>query len=1148
MNAEPTSSNSGSRTRELFLACLEQPAGEPRQQFLKSASVGDSVLFRSVDELLAFHVDDGFMECPAVQVSRPDAVMAAGPQLGSWIGRYRLEREIGSGGCGMVFAAQQNFPVRRRVALKIIKPGMDSRAVIARFEVERQALALMEHPHIARVLDAGTTPTGQPFFAMEFVEGVSITRFADEDRLSVDERLRLFLRVAAAMEHAHERHIIHRDLKPSNILVTRQDGEPWPRIIDFGVAKAVGLQLDGLNTFTVPGLMLGTPAYMSPEQADLRPGEVDRRSDVYSLGALLHELLVGVPPFDPQQLAAGGIDAMRRTIREQDPPPPSVALARQAAPVREAAAACRGTTPGRLARDLGRDADWIVLRALEKDPERRYPSAAEFAADVRRLLEHEPVRARPPGRIYRFRKLLRRRPLLFATVAAFLLPLLLGAPLLRWQLRETADARQREVFASREEQLQRGRLERAREDEARLRQQAERLSQLSWRPAYAADLNLAQQALAANNLGRAVALLDLHRPGPAQPDLRGWEWRYLWQQTRSEAEFTLGRLTNEVRNLSLSADGRWLASVDGSDAVSVWEVASRRRTLLPDASRVAMVRFSPVSSVMAYFVRREGRAAQGEVLVWDAELGRPLTRLRLAGTPAGLAFSGDGQQLLTATTEGELERWNLASGRRAGRTVVPPIRGWEPTFAASPDLSRVAYVGADERLVWLDARTGEVLWKSAETVRGLRMLVLSPDGAMLVAATGVSGGGVVRRWATNDGRELPALSGHSAWVADVAFLPDGSRLVSAGADQTLRVWDAADGRLLRTLRGHRIEVWCLAISADGQRVFSGGKDGELNAWDLRRPAPASGVLALPGKVRYWGFSADDGALVAVDDQGRVRRWDHARNPARTELFQVGPTRLGGTLSADGRWFAAGVRNGGLVVWNLRTGQRLVEIGSGTDFRVPVALLPATTNLITLQPKEHTYTRWSLPEGKAMETWPANPGFRGFNFAAAREPTSDSPGWFASVSSAGQADLRSLSAGRMSPVELGLRQITGVALDPAGHLLAVSSAAGRAALWQLDPPRRVAEFGGFLLGTHSVAFSPDGERLAVGSHGREGVKIFDPVNQMELLTLDSEVNRPMSTVRFSPDGRWLGASSPDGTLRLWSAPTFGEIAEEEVPGR
>jgi WD40 repeat protein len=322
--------------------------------------------------------------------------------------------------------------------------------------------------------------------------------------------------------------------------------------------------------------------------------------------------------------------------------------------------------------------------------------------------------------------------------------------------------------------------------------------------------------------------------------------------------------------------------------------------------------------------------------------------------------------------------------------------------------------------------------------------LVSAPGAEYKAGDAISGGGVVRRWATNDGRELPALSGHSAWVADVAFLPDGSRLVSVGADQTLRVWDAADGRLLRTLRGHRIEVWCLAISADGQRVFSGGKDGELNAWDLRRPAPASGVLALPGKVRYWGFSADDGALVAVDDQGRVRRWDHARNPARTELFQVGPTRLGGTLSADGRWFAAGVRNGGLVVWNLRTGQRLVEIGSGTDFRVPVALLPATTNLITLQPKEHTYTRWSLPEGKAMETWPANPGFRGFNFAAAREPTSDSPGWFASVSSDGQADLRSLSAGKMSPVELGLRQITGVALDPAGHLLAVSSAAGRAA--------------------------------------------------------------------------------------------------------
>ena len=1148
MNAEPSSSNSGSRTRELFLACLEQPEGQPRQRFLGLASAGDSVLFRAVDELLAYHVDDGFMECPAVQVSRPDAVVPAGPQLGSWIGRYRLEREIGSGGCGMVFAAQQNFPVRRRVAVKIIKPGMDSRAVIARFEVERRALALMEHPHIARVLDAGTTPMGQPFFAMEFVEGVSITRFCDEQRLSLEERLRLFLRVAAAMEHAHERHIIHRDLKPSNILVTRQDGEPWPRIIDFGVAKAVGPQLDGLNTFTVPGLMLGTPAYMSPEQADLRLGAVDRRSDVYSLGALLYELLVGVPPFDPQQLAAGGIDAMRRTIREQDPVPPSAALACQPAAVREAATACRGTTPRRLGRDLGRDADWIVLRALEKDPDRRYASAAEFAADVRRLLDHEPVRARPPGRLYRFRKLLSRRPLAFSTGSAFLVPLLLGAGLLWWQFRETADARQRAVFSSREEQLRRVRLGRAREDEAHVRQEAERLGRESRRPAYAADLNLAQQALAANNLGRAVALLDAHRPEPTHPDLRGWEWRYLWQQTRSEAEFTLGRLTNDVRSLSLSADGCWLASIDGADAVSVWDVAQRRRTALPGAGLQAVVRFSPVAAVLAYPLRREGRGAVGEVLLWDAGLGRQLARLSLAGAAAGLAFSVDGHQLLTATADGELERWNVEAGRKLGRTVAPGIRAREPSFVANADLSRVAYIGADERLLWLDARTGEVLWHSAGPVRGLGRLTLSPDGVTLVAATGVSGEGVLRRWLTADGQELPALSGHSAWVADVAFLPDGSRLVSAGADQTLRVWDAADGRLLRTLRGHRIEVWCLAISADGQRVFSGGKDGELNAWDLRRPAPASGVVALPEKVRNWGFSADDGALVAVDEQGRVLRWDHARNPARTELFQVGPTRFGGTLSAAGRWFAAGVRNGGLAVWNLRTGERLVEFGSGSDFRVPVALLPATTNLITLQPKENTYTRWSLPEGKALETWPANPEFRGFNFAAAREPTSDSPGWFASISSDGQADLRSLTTGGRAHLELGLRQITGAAVDPAGHLLAVSSAAGRAALWQLDPPRRVAEFGGFLLGTHSVAFSPDGERLAVGSHGREGVKLFDPVNQMELLTLDSEVNRPMSTVRFSPDGRWLGASSPDGTLRLWSAPTLDEIVAAELPGR
>ncbi len=1151
MKTEAPDPRPASRLREAFLSCAEAATPEERDRLLAEIGLHDPELRPAVEALLRHHRADEFLERPAVAVVRPVPMSMAGPVPGSILGPYRLDRELGAGGCGLVFSAEQEQPVRRRVAIKLIKPGMDSRAVIARFELERRTLARMEHPHIARVLDAGTTPTGQPFFVMELVPGVPITRFCDEERLGIAARLQLFLRVAAAVEHAHERGVIHRDLKPSNILVAWQDGEAWPRVIDFGVAKALAAELSNQTTFTVPGFFLGTPAYMSPEQADLQRGAVDRRTDVYGLGALLHELLVGSPPFGHGELTVRGLEAMRKTICTEDARPPSASLKTLSATARDEVAARRDTTPGRLAWELGQEADWVVLRALEKEPDRRYPTVAALAADVRRMLHHEPVEARPPGRIYRLRKLVRRRPLVFASGAAFVVPMLVGLALFLWQSREKDEALELVSIAQRQEHLQKERLARARDDEARLREQTESLELQARRRAYASAISLAQQALAANNLGRAVELLDSQRPSLGQPDLRGWEWRHLWLSCRSEAVARVGQLTNEVHGVAVSPDHQWIAAADPESEVRVWSADHGRPPVhLPRAVRSSPLLFSSAEPRLVYALDNRGRGAAGELLVWDLRERREKDRLRLAGRFSGLVMSRDGLRLLTLTPEGELERWNLATLRREGRTEVGATRRGpgpgSPLLAGDAELERIVYFGEGHRLEMRDARTGQLLWRHEQRTGELWRLSLSPDGALLLGAGGPREGGQIRRWDARDGRELPPLAGHAAWVADVKFLGDGDRFVSVGADQTLRLWSVPGGELLRTWRGHRSEVWSVGVSADGQRIVSGGKNGEVLLWDPRLPARESVPLPLPGILRTWGFAPDQGALVRLDDLGRVWRGPVGSTNA-TLLFETGPIRLGGVLSGDARLLAAGTPHGSLAVWQVSDGRKLADVGSATEFRVPVAILSGTTNLVTFQPRERTYTRWDLSTGVPMESWAANSSARGFEAQAALE-LPDARIRFATVGSEGQVNLRWLGGGRDEGFSIALRQAGNLAFSADGKRLAAASGSGRAVVWELDPPRRLGEFGGFLLGTHGAGFSPAGDRLAVASLGREGVKLFDLNSQVELLTLAVEDNRMVNRVRFSPDGQWLAASTPEGQLQLWRAPSWEEIAAAEQSSR
>jgi serine/threonine protein kinase len=382
----------------------------------------------------------------------PNAEPKYAEDCGTRIGRYKLLQRLGEGGCGVVYMAEQEEPVRRRVALKVIRLGMDTENVIARFESERQALALMDHPNIARVLDAGATSTGRPYFIMELVRGTRITDYCDQNQLDTNHRLDLFIQICRAIQHAHQKGVIHRDIKPSNILVTLHDGVPVPKVIDFGIAKATEGRLTDKTVFTAYEQFIGTPAYMSPEQAELSGLDIDTRSDIYSLGVLLYELLTGKTPFDSKELIQSGVEQIRRTLRETEPKIPSAMLTTLRGEELTKTAVKRQTKPLKLATLLRGDLDWIVMKALEKDRVRRYETANGLAMDVQRYLDGEPIVARPPSQIYRFQKLVRRNKIVFGATAVVVVALAVGLGssllLLREQgrLRETAElSEQREA-------------------------------------------------------------------------------------------------------------------------------------------------------------------------------------------------------------------------------------------------------------------------------------------------------------------------------------------------------------------------------------------------------------------------------------------------------------------------------------------------------------------------------------------------------------------------------------------------------------------------------------------------------------------------------------------------------------------------------
>ena len=842
--------HSPDREVAIFNAILQLPASQ-RATYLAQACAGDGTLHLKIEALLKTHEEVGsFLEDPTKQALplpprfHPDEnVRAEFPQIrrpGERIGRYKLLQQIGEGGCGVVYMAEQEQPVRRMVALKVIKLGMDTKHVIARFEAERQALALMDHPNIAKVLDAGATDTGRPYFVMELVRGIKITDYCDQNHLPTQTRLKLFCQVCHAIQHAHQKGIIHRDIKPSNILIADHDGVAVPKVIDFGIAKATTDQrLTDKTYFTALEQFMGTPAYMSPEQAKLSGLDIDTRTDIYSLGVLLYELLTGKTPFDAQELQAAGLEEMRRTIREQEPKRPSTALSTMLASDLTTVASHRQSDAPKLIHLIRGDLDWIVMKTLEKDRKRRYETAYGLAMDVQRHLADEPVQARPPGRIYLLRKMIRRHKGAFAAGLGITTALVAGLVVSTYLTFKESVAQHRAVVAE----------ERARSGELAAVTAEQQTKAELWR-SYLAQARAARFSGQPGRRFDSLAVLARAAAIRFAPELRD----------EAIASLALPDL-KFLRRIEVGSgvfDGaleRYATPLTNTGEVSIRATSDDHELFRLPAPK------GPLQNVFIGKFSHNGKFLpvwNGPqcLSVWNLE--NHEIALELLCPQQGVDFQPDDERIAVADPA-SIRLYRLATGKLEASFPSPFTNSYLRFDPSGQRLAITSY--EDGRLFIVDAVSGTTLLVSTNEDK-LGEVAWNPHSQVL--STVGRSTGFIYMIDANNGRRLFALKGHQSTPGNVEFSHDGTLLISSGWDGT-HLWHTRTGEhLVANEIAGGLESFSSGDDLFGQSAYRGGltllsvaSGREAGRWNDSAEDRNDKVLAFSPDGRWLAFGAGD---------------------------------------------------------------------------------------------------------------------------------------------------------------------------------------------------------------------------------------------------------------------------------------------------
>lgn len=890
--------------REIFLAAIEIDSEEERAKYLEEACGGDATLRAEIAGLIQAHVNAGSFFRDGSEATLGET-LAAGQQesdSGTQIGSYKLLQQIGEGGMGSVWMAEQEKPVRRMVALKIIKAGMDSKQVIARFEAERQALALMNHPNIAKVLDAGTTENGRPYFVMELVKGVPITEFCDKNKDAPQQRLKLFVDVCRAVQHAHQKGVIHRDIKPSNVMVTLHDGVPVVKVIDFGLAKATSQKLTERTLFTAYGQLVGTPTYMSPEQAEMGGLDVDTRTDVYSLGVLLYELMTGTTPIDARSLRKAGFAEILRIIQQEEAPPMSLRLS-SLGESSTVIAGDRSSDPKRLMQFFRGDLDVIVHKSLEKDRSRRYTTPSDLADDVQRFLSHAPIEARPASAAYRLRKLYQRKKLAVTSAAIILASLVIGIVVSASQaIRATiaegvAEERLVEVAAAQAE------TEIALEKESAALKKETAARRIANRSLTEMKTSFGLEADAERNNSEAL-LWFADAALTAEEGSQEWiESKVRLRSWRRLVDTPVNIIPQEgdLASLQLDSTGRLLATVTKTGNLRVWRLNELSEEIVYEAAGVQAARWHPLRQELVV-ARPDGTI---EIFVGESlrsrgvvDIGEPVScltstqdgRLWVAAGRTVRLFSADdltlrsleidhpdtisyvelaagGTRLLTLCNDSLVRVFRL--GEEA-ELMLPPLRhrsSSPPNIPAAHPVFVLQGQGVITRsgsttAAWTDVDTGELVQRITVPLPELTCITASPDGSKVAIC---SHRGEFQIWNTCENR-LVAKIDNKRRVRSAAFAPDGLELWIVCHGQGLIRYDANDGARI----GEHLysdSNWAhLSFGPDGTQVAACGKGGLIPVW------------------RVWGERRPTGDPIAIDrEQVTDPRW------RQIKLFGKSPT-------------------------------------------------------------------------------------------------------------------------------------------------------------------------------------------------------------------------------------------------------------------